>query len=124
MNSTLKLGAVALFASSLGGCLIVDADVRESDFGGFSGGLLYAAEVSVRGPAEISIVAHSNGCTQKEDFGADVHHDDGRYRVRFERNREDNCKAFVPEGRRMTWSFRELGIPEGSLVTISNRVGR
>jgi hypothetical protein len=124
MNSIIKLGAIALLASSLGGCLIVDADVSESDFGGFSGGLLYAAEVSVRGPAEISIVAHSNGCTQKEDFSADVDRDDGRYRVRFERDHEDNCKAFVPEGRRMTWSFRELGIPEGSQVTISNRVGR
>ena len=124
MKTTVKLGAVALFASSLGGCLIVDADVRENDFGGFGGGLLYAAEVSVRGPAEISIVAHSNGCTQKDDFSADVNQDNGRYRVRFEREEEDNCKAFVPEGRRMTWSFRELGIPEGSPVTISNRVGR
>jgi hypothetical protein len=69
-------------------------------------------------------VAHSNGCTQKEDFGAEVDRNDGRYRVRFERHRPDNCKAFVPEGRRMSWSFAELGIPEGAQVTIANRVGR
>jgi hypothetical protein len=123
MKTIIKMGAVAVLASSLGGCLIVDADVREGDWGGY-GGLLYAAEVSIRGPSEISIVAHSNGCTQKEDFSADVDRDDGRYRVRFEREREDNCKAFAPEGRRMTWSFRELGIPEGASVTVSNRVGR
>jgi hypothetical protein len=120
----MKLGAAALAATALGGCLIVDADVRETDWGGFSGGLLYGAEVSVRGPAEVSIVAHSNGCTQKEDFHAEVHRDDGRYRVRFERDRDDNCKAFVPEGKRMTWSFGELGIPEGAQVVVSNRVGR
>lgn len=124
MKTIFKFGAVALAASSLGGCLIVDADVRENDFGSFGGGLLYGAEVGVRGPSEISIVAHSNGCTQKEDFSADVNHDDGRYRVRFEREEEDNCKALMPEGRRMTWTFRELGIPDGAQVTVSNRVGR
>lgn len=124
MNSILKFGAVGLFATSLGGCLIVDADVREGDWSGYSAGLLYGAEVSVRGPSEISIVAHSNGCTNKEDFSADVDRDDDRYRVRFQREREDNCKALVPEGRRMTWSFAELGIPDGARVTVSNRVGR
>jgi hypothetical protein len=123
MKSAMKLGAVALLATALSGCLIVDADVRETGWG-FSGGLLYGAEVSVRGPAEISVVAHSNGCTQKEDFSAEVDRDDGRYRVRFERDRPDNCKALVPEGRRMTWSFAELGIPDGAQVTIANRVGR
>jgi hypothetical protein len=114
---------VALLGSALSGCLIVDADVRATDWGD-SGGLLYGAEVSVRGPAEISVVAHSNGCTQKEDFSVSVDRDDGRHRVRFERDRPDNCKAFVPEGKRMTWSFAELGIPEGAQVTIVNRVGR
>lgn len=123
MKTAMKLGAVALFGSALSGCLIVDADVRETDWG-FSGGLLYGAEVSVRGPAEITIVAHSNGCTQKEDFNADIDRDDGRYRVRFDRDRPDNCKAFVPEGKRMTWSFGELGIPEGAQVVVANRVGR
>ena len=124
MKTAMKLGAVALLGSALSGCLIVDADVRDTSDWGFSGGLLYGAEVSVRGPAELSIVAHSNGCTQKEDFHAEVNRDDGRYRVRFERDRPDNCKAFAPEGKRMTWSFAELGIPEGGQVVIANRVGR
>jgi hypothetical protein len=123
MKTVVRLGAAALAASALGGCLNVDADVRETGWG-FSGGLLYGAEVSVRGPAEVSIVAHSNGCTQKEDFDAKVDRNDGAYRVRFERDRADNCRALVPEGKRMTWSFRELGIPEGAQVVISNRVGR
>jgi hypothetical protein len=123
MKTAIKLGAVALFSTALSGCLIVDADVREGDWG-FSGGLLYGAEVSVRGPAEISVVAHSNGCTQKEDFSVNVDRDDGRHRVRFERERADNCKALVPEGKRMTWSFAELGIPEGAQVVVANRVGR
>lgn len=124
MNNVMKLGAAAAFAGLASGCVIVDADVQESAWGRMGGGLLYGAEVSVRGPSEISIVAHSNGCTQKEDFRPDVDRDDGRYRVRFERRRDDNCRALVPEGRRMTWSFAELGIPDGAQVTIANRVGR
>lgn len=124
MKNLMKLGAAAMFAGLASACVIVDADVQESDWGRMSGGLLYGAEVSVRGPSEISVVARSNGCTQKEDFRADVDRDDGRYRVRFDRMRDDNCRALVPEGRRMTWSFAELGIPDGAQVTITNRVGR
>jgi hypothetical protein len=130
MNSIIKLGATALMGATLAmplaGCVIVDADVQEGDWSRMSGGgLLYGAEVSVRGPGEVSIVAHSNGCTQKEDFRADVDGEgNNTFRVRFERTREDNCKALVPEGKRMTWSYGELGVPQGAKVIVSNRVGR
>ena len=127
MKNGMKLGALALIAGlPLSGCIIVDADVQEADWARMAGGgLLYGAEVAVRGPGEVAIVAHSNGCTQKEDFRADVNHEDGNsYRVRFERTREDTCKALVPEGKRMVWSFQELGVPQGARVVISNRVGR
>lgn len=126
MKNLMKLGAAALLAASLGACVIVDADVQEGDWSGYrSSGLLYGAEVSGRGPSEVSITAHSNGCTQKEHFHADVDRQDGnRYRVRFERQTEDNCKALVPEGKRMTWSFSELGIPSDAQLVIVNRVGR
>jgi hypothetical protein len=129
MKSITKLGAVALIAGlslPLSGCLIVDADVQEGAFNGYSGGgLLYGAEVAVRGPGEVAIVAHSNGCTEKGDFHADVDSEGSNsWRVRFERTRDDNCKALVPEGKRMAWSFQELGIPAGARVVISNRVGR
>jgi hypothetical protein len=123
----MKLGAIALIAGlslPLSACVIVDADVQESDWPS-GGGLLYGAEVAVRGPGEVAIVAHSNGCTQKEDFHADVNGEGSNsYRVRFERTREDNCKSLVPEGKRMVWSFQELGIPAGARGVVSNRVGR
>jgi hypothetical protein len=127
MKNVMKIGAVAMLASTLGACVIVDADVQEGDWSRYAGGgLLYAAEVGPpRGPGEISIVAHSNGCTQKEHFHADVdRQDDNRYRVRFERTTEDNCKAFMPEGRRITWTFSELGLPSDARVVIANRIGR
>jgi hypothetical protein len=126
MNSLMKFGAAAMLAGMCSACVIVDADVQEADWASYGrAGLLYAAEVNPRGPAEVSITVHSNGCTQKEHFHADVDRQDGnRYRVRFERTTEDNCKALMPEGRRLTWSFSELGIPSDAQVVIANRVGR
>lgn len=124
MKKITMLAATGLSAALLGGCVIVDADVTERDWNRGEFGFLYGAEVSVRGP-EITIVAHSNGCTQKEDFRHVVRdRGDNEYDVGFRRDRPDNCKALVPDGRRMTWTFAELGIPHDASVEIINPVGR
>jgi hypothetical protein len=118
--------AVAGMASlALGGCVVVDADVHDTgwDWDGDFGYVL-GADVSARGP-EVSITAHSNGCTNKEDFRPVVRdRGEARFNVGFRRIREDNCKALMPEGRTMTWSFAELGIPRDARVMIMNPVGR
>jgi hypothetical protein len=123
-----KLGMFAVAgaaAAMLGGCVIVDADVRESNWdNGGEFGYLYGAEVSARGP-EITIIAHSNGCTRKEDFRFVVRdRGENDFRVGFRRENPDNCKALVPDGYRMTWSFAELGLPRDAGVRIINPVGR
>ena len=123
-----KLGYIAvsgIAAAMLSGCVIVDADVRESEWGARCDfGYLYGAEVSGRDP-EITIIARSNGCTEKGDFDFVVRdRGDDEFDVGFRRERQDNCKALVPEGRRMTWSFAELGIPRQARVMILNPVGR
>lgn len=122
-----KLGlmiAGGLAATMLSACVIVDADVRESDWGRGGFGYLYGAEVSER-DSEVTIIARSNGCTQKEDFDFVVRdRGDDEFDVGFRRDRPDNCKALVPDGRRMTWSFAELGIPRNARVMILNPVGR
>ena len=47
-----------------------------------------------------------------------------RFHIGFSRIEPDNCKALVPEGRRMTWTYAELGIPRNATVLITNPVGR
>lgn len=123
-----RLGMVAaglMAASMLGGCVIVDADVRDWDDdhrGKY--GYLFGAEVSARGP-EVTITARSGGCTQKEHFEPVVHdRGDDRFDIGFRRRVEDNCKALVPDGRTMTWSFAELGIPRQARVSVLNPIGR
>lgn len=124
MNKLALLAVSGAAAAMLGGCVIVAADV--DDHWGHHGdfGSIYGAEVSQR-DNEITIVAHSNGCTQKEDFRFVVRdRGDDEFDVGFRRERPDNCKALVPEGRRMTWSFAELGLPRHASVQILNPVGR
>jgi len=125
MRRLAYIAASGVAAAMLTGCVIVDADVRESDWGAHGDfGYLFGAEVSGRDP-EITIIARSNGCTEKSDFDFVVRNrGDDEFDVGFRRERQDNCKALVPEGRRMTWTFTELGIPRQARVMILNPVGR
>ena len=124
MNKLALIAVSGAAAAALGGCVIVDADVRDSWDHNGDYGYLYGAEITDR-PGEVTFVAHSNGCTQKEDFRFIVRdRGDDEFDVGFRRERPDNCKALVPEGRRMTWSFAELGLPRNASVHILNPVGR
>jgi len=122
-----QIGAVALAGASacmLSGCLIVSADVKGDYHDDNHYSRLLGVEVSARAP-EITIIAHSNGCTEKSQFEPRVRkHGDNDVTVAFQRVSEDRCKAFMPEGKRLTWSFSDLGIREGASVRVLNVIGR
>jgi hypothetical protein len=115
----------AASAAMLGGCVIVDAEVRDHHWNdGEDGyGYIYGAEISER-TQEITITVRSNGCTERGDFDVDVDRDGDRFNIGFQRERKDNCKALVPEGRRLTWTYGELGLPRYATILIINPVGR
>lgn len=124
MMKTVGLIAAASASLMLGGCLLVDADVAEGSQWDREFGYVLGAGVNPRGP-DVSITAVSNGCTQKEHFQPTVRgRGEDRFDVGFRRTTQDNCKALMPEGRQMTWSFAELGIPPNARVMILNPVGR
>lgn len=124
MTKLAFIAASGIAAAMLGGCVIVDADVRDSDWDRSDYGNLYGAEVSPN-VGEVTIVARSNGCTQKEDFRFVVRdRGEDTFDVGFRRERPDNCKALVPEGRRMTWTYAELGVPRNANLYVLNPVGR
>ena len=124
MTKLAFLAASGIAAAMLGGCVIVDADVRDSDWDRSDYGNLYGAEVSPN-LGEVTIVARSNGCTQKEDFRFVVRdRGEDTFDIGFRRERPDNCKALVPEGRRMTWTYAELGVPRNANLYVLNPVGR
>ena len=71
----------------------------------------------------VSIRIDSGGCTNKDTIEASTDKD-GRneYEVAFDRLKDDNCEAYLPEGVRLTWTYDELGIPAGAYVRILNPV--
>jgi len=117
MKLKFAIGAAAL-AGVLGGCVIIstDEDVSSSFEGSrepLYGSLVTASDTVV-------ITAPSNGCTQKDSFRADTDRDDGVYRITFDRVRPDHCKALVPDGVELTWSFAELGVPAAAKVVVGH----
>ena len=112
------LSALALSPVFLSACIIVDADDHvasnwdmDRDYGSLKGADVAANQVS------------SNGCTTKDFIGADVRKQgEDRFSVGFFREKEDYCRAYLPEGVALTWSFEELGIPDGAEVTVRNKI--
>lgn len=105
----------------LGGCVYIGAGVGSGNWGAhgdFAGEPIFSAEVSK--DALIVRVA-SNGCTKAESFDVDV---DKRasehYVVQVDRKKPDLCKAYLPDGVSLTFTFEELEIPAGALVRLAN----
>ncbi len=112
--------AIASFA--LSACVYIDAE----DGGGFhvatQFGLPDLKAVDV-GSDAVTIRMHSNGCTTKETVEASVDQDGkNEYEIAFDRTREDNCRAYFPNGVELAWTFEELDIPEGAYVRVLNDI--
>ncbi|MEL7130025.1 MAG: hypothetical protein AAGK23_10785 [Pseudomonadota bacterium] len=120
-----QIASAALGAVLLGGCVIIDADDADftSDWDSKSGfGTVFAADVA---GDTISFTVSDNGCTDRGFFDLRVFsEDEDEFEVGLKRTRQDYCKVYNPEGATVTWSFQEVGIPNGAEVTVLNRVRR
>lgn len=114
MKTALVLGAAAM-SVLLGGCIYISTHEPVSAGGG-KGENLYGSLVTASDT--VVITAYSGGCTSKDSFRADASRDDGVYRIQFDRVRPDLCKALVPDGVELTWTFAELGMPAGAKVVV------
>lgn len=107
----------------LSGCIVIDADEEDlhSNWDDSpSYGTLKAADVS---GSAVTVRVSSNGCTTKDFIGTDVRRmGEDRFSVGFYREKEDYCRANLPDGVALSWNFSELGIPDGADVSIRNTV--
>ena len=118
------LAAISGLAMLTAGCVIVDADVEDDWEGRYSSSAerVYSADIT---EDSITIRVAASGCTTKDFFDVDVDREgDDRFEVEFERDRRDYCRMLQPEGEALSWSFSELGSPDGAKVTLVNPVGR
>ncbi|MEL6323330.1 MAG: hypothetical protein AAFQ84_03765 [Pseudomonadota bacterium] len=116
-------GAVVA-AALLGGCVIIDADDDSftADWDSNDNfGTVYGADVS---DSTVTFNVTDNGCTDRSFFDVRVFGNDDDFEVGLKRTRQDYCKALNPDGAVVSWSFQELGIPDGAKVRILNSVRR
>jgi len=124
MKLKVATGLIAL--SMLGGCIIIDADDDgfRADFSTdrYEYGTVYGADVS---GASVAFIVSSNGCSDRSFFDFDIlDSDDEVFEIGVRRVRQDHCKAVVPEGVEIGWTYAELGIPDDAELIIRNRVSR
>lgn len=119
----LKPVLIALCAAPLlSACLIIDADEGRSielnaPARASVGEPLYAASFTREG---VVVRVNSNGCTKKEDFRAWTERRGAEPALRFERVREDRCRALVAEGVDLMFGYEELGLRPRQQVNILN----
>ena len=123
----MRVLCLAVAAIALEGCIFIgDVDAGEQSFdGGYGIERLYGAMIE---PDGVRVRVASNGCTSEESFDVDVDRVGGpgeaRYRIRFERESPDRCRAYLVDGVELMFSRQRLGLPEDARISIANPIGR
>lgn len=123
MKAVLKVLAVAvLSAPLLAGCVIYSNESGENVRVNVSDKATPASEAIREARfADGGLVARvdSNGCTQASDFEVLVN-DGSPAEITLRRTKEDLCKALVPEGVELRWTYADLGLEPGAPARILN----
>ena len=103
-SSLLMLPVMGATLVALSGCIVIDAD--EEDLHSELAisphyGTIKAADIT---GDTVTVRVSSNGCTTKEFIGTDVRRMNGdRFSVGFYREKEDYCRANLPDGVALSW---------------------
>ena len=62
----------------------------------------------------------SNGCTEATHFSFDLTEQDGFTEIAVRRTTPDLCKALVPEGVELSWSYDLLDLQSGTRLVLVN----
>ena len=124
IDSLLKLVGLASSIICLGACTLMEGEGLAPDLRLMKTPLdgIYGAEIS---GDKLLLRVPSNGCTDKDSFKTDIDLlEEQEYALKVTRVKDDNCKAFLPEGVSMEYGFEELRVPAGARITILNPLMR
>jgi hypothetical protein len=122
-----SLALIAVAAPLLGGCVIYASEGGERDV------MVQLAAVDEIGEADETVrSAHfedgrlmvrvdSNGCTSAANFEVRLV-GDRPAALTLERVRPDPCRALVPEGVEVSWTYAELGLEASDSVRLMNAI--
>lgn len=125
MRLSAGLAAVALLPL-LGGCVIYSNEGGERKVN-INNQVVAQAEVleAVRkvdfDGQRLNVVVGSNGCTEASSFEVKIKDADPT-ELSVIRRTPDLCKALVPEGVVVSWTYAELGLKAGEQVRVLNPV--
>lgn len=126
MRIAAVLGVAALLPV-LGGCIIYSSE------GGEKVSVNVADRAATRPEAlesvrrvdfdgqRLSVVVGSNGCTEASSFEVRIK-DDEPAELSLIRRSPDMCKALVPDGKTVSWTYDELGLKPGQSVRVINPI--
>ncbi|RYG19318.1 MAG: hypothetical protein EON96_03230 [Caulobacteraceae bacterium] len=116
------LAVAALVAPLLSACVIYDNDAGENVSVNVTRNDAPPAEAIREARfANGALVARvdSNGCTQASDFELSVS-DNTPTEITLRRTKPDLCKALVPNGVELRWTYADLGLEPGTPARILN----
>jgi hypothetical protein len=73
-------------------------------------------------PGALVVQADSNGCTNGSSFAVHITEGEGPVQLSLTRGTPDNCDALVKDGVELRWTYAELGIAPGEVVTVANPI--
>lgn len=116
------LAAAALAAPLLSACVIYDSEAGENDSVAVTRNDAPPAE-AIRearfADGALVVRVDSNGCTQALDFEVAVA-DNTPAEITLRRTKADLCKALVPDGVELRWTYGDLGLEPGAPARILN----
>lgn len=120
------VAAVALLPL-LGGCVIYSNEggekitVAASDRASAQTEALEAVRKVDFDGQRLTVVVGSNGCTEASSFEVRIKDGDPA-ELTLTRRSPDLCKALVPEGKTVSWTYEELGVGRGQPVRVLNPI--
>ena len=116
------LAAAVLAAPLLSACVIYDSSAGENVSVNVSRNDAPPAE-AIRearfADGALVVRVDSNGCTQASDFEMAVA-DNNPVEITLRRTKQDLCKALVPNGVELRWTYADLGLDAGTPARILN----
>lgn len=125
MRLAVVLAAAALLPL-LGGCVIYSNEGGEkisivADQGTTRAEALEAVRKVDFDGQRLNVVVGSNGCTETSSFEVKIK-DGEPAELTLTRRTPDLCKALVPEGVTVSWTYAELGLERGEPVRVLNPI--
>ena len=123
MRAVVKGLAVAVLAAPLlSACVIYDSDAGEKvavNLGRNDAPVGEAIRQARFVDGALVARVDSNGCTQASDFEVAVA-DNNPVEITLRRTKQDLCRALVPNGVELRWTYADLGLDAGTPARILN----